>query len=48
MHHRDVFRIERRPDSTFLFKRADGTAIGPANPTVSQLFAAARHINRAA
>jgi hypothetical protein len=48
MHHRDVFRIERRPDSTFLFKHADGTPIGAANPTISQLFAAARHITRAA
>lgn len=37
LHHQGVFEIERRPDDTFFFRRADGTPIGRANPTISQL-----------
>ena len=37
LHHKGVFEIERRPDDTFFFRRADGTPIGAANPTINQL-----------
>lgn len=36
-HHRGMFRIRRRPCGTFVFERPDGTVIGDANPTTSQL-----------
>jgi hypothetical protein len=47
LHHAGVFEIERRPDGTFLFRKADGTEIGPANPTISQLFGSLRDLARA-
>ena len=43
-HHRGVFRIHRRPDSTFHFERADGRPIGDANPTMTQLFRGIRDL----
>lgn len=48
LHHDGVFDIIRRPDGSFLFLRADGTEIGPANPTISQLFGSIRDLSRAA
>ena len=48
LHHKGAFDIIRRPNGTFLFVRPDGTEIGPANPTISQLFGCIRTIQRAA
>lgn len=47
LHHNGVFDIIRRRDGTFVFLRADGTEIGAANPTISQLLGAARTLARA-
>jgi hypothetical protein len=47
LHHSGVFDIRRRPDGTFVFHKADGTEIGAANPTVSQLLGAIRDLARA-
>ncbi len=46
LHHAGVFAIERRPDGTFSFTHADGTDIGPANPTVSQILGNLRDLAR--
>lgn len=46
LHHAGVFTIERCRDGTFVFTRADGTAIGAANPAITRLHAAARELAR--
>lgn len=46
LHHHGVFEIERRPDDTFFFRRADGTPIGRASPTISQLLGSLRDLSR--
>lgn len=46
LHHAGVFTIERCRDGTFTLARADGTPIGPANPTITRLVAEARAIAR--
>lgn len=48
LHHKGVFDIERRPDGTFVFARADGSVIGDANPTISRLLVSLRDLDRAA
>jgi hypothetical protein len=48
LHHSGRFTIERCRDGTFEFARADGTPIGPANPTITRLVAAARSLARPA
>jgi hypothetical protein len=45
-HHRGVFTIHRSRDGTITFTRADGMAIGVANPTITRLHAAARDLAR--
>ncbi|HEX4904321.1 MAG TPA: DUF222 domain-containing protein [Acidimicrobiales bacterium] len=46
LHHKGMFEIERRPDDTFFFRRADGTPIGAANPTLNQLLWSLHDLSR--
>jgi hypothetical protein len=47
LHHKGIFDIIRRRDGTFVFLRPDGTEIGEANPTISQLLGGLRDLARA-